>query len=131
MDSFLNTVARTVRAAMKWPALLLHKITRGRIKPNHVTLISVLGHVGVLWALWSYRPILAGLLLIIFGLMDSLDGALARLQGTTSLNGMFFDATSDRLKEVMIYAGIALFFMAGTSGYELGEIVWLPVAALA
>lgn len=115
---------------MRWPALFLHKISRGRITPNQVTLVSLLGHVGVFWALWSYRPILAAVLLVFFGLMDTLDGALARLQGKTSVLGMFFDATSDRVKEVLLYAGITRFFFAETSGYELSAIAWLPAAVL-
>lgn len=130
MDSFLNALASMVRSWMRWPAAALNSISGGRITPNHVTLISVLGHVWMLWALWTYRPILAGILLIVFGLMDTLDGALARLQGKTSVTGMFYDASSDRLKEILVYAGIARFLTSGYSGYALPTVSWLPVAVL-
>lgn len=130
MDTALNAIARFVRSCMRWPAVAIDKISGGHIKPNHITLISVLGHIGVFWALYTYRPILGGLLLIFFGLMDTLDGALAKVQGRTSVLGTFYDATSDRLKEVILYAGIARFFTAGTSGYELSAVIWLPVAVV-
>lgn len=91
---------------MKFPAVFVNKLSGGRIKPNHITLVSLLGHFGVVWALWQWRPLLAAVLLAFFGIMDSLDGALARLQKSSSNRGMFFDSTSDRVKEVLVYVGL-------------------------
>jgi CDP-diacylglycerol--glycerol-3-phosphate 3-phosphatidyltransferase len=51
--------------------------------------------------------VLAAILLIIFGLMDTLDGELARLQNRASARGMLLDASTDRMKETVLYAGIA------------------------
>lgn len=107
MNLLLNSLARFVRRCMLAPAKAINMLSAGRVKPNHITLISLLGHIPVVWALWSHRPLLAGLLLAVFGIMDSLDGALARVQKSASIKGMFFDAASDRVKEVMVYVGIA------------------------
>lgn len=109
MDKALNKISGTVRSWMFWPARFLNFISGGRIKPDHVTLVSLLGHLSVVWALMQWRPLLAALLLAFFGIMDTLDGALARLQKTTSLRGMFFDSVSDRIKEVLVYIGVACF----------------------
>jgi phosphatidylglycerophosphate synthase len=45
--------------------------------------------------------------LVIFGLFDTLDGELARLQKRASSAGMLLDASTDRMKEVLLYSGIA------------------------
>ena len=105
-------------------AVLLDRITRGRLKPVHVTVISLLGHVPVVWALVSSRPILAAILLAFFSLMDALDGALARTQNSTSLSGMYFDAVSDRLKEVIVLSALAIFALNTIDA----DISWLIVA---
>ncbi len=130
---------------MRWPAAFLHRISGGKITPNHVTLVSTLGHIGFVWALWHSRPIMAAIILAVFGIMDTLDGALARLQKSTSVKGMLYDAVSDRLKEVMVYTGIAIFldriymYTTGPDNYLLynfygldmlfNALVMLPVIA--
>jgi len=108
------------------PALALHKVSGGRIKPDHITAVSLAGHVPVVWALWHCRPLLAAVLLAFFGLMDSLDGALARLQKTTSLRGMLFDASSDRVKEVLLYVGLTHYVFEHAST----DVIWLPAAVM-
>lgn len=52
------------------------------------------------------RPQLGGLLILFSGLMDVLDGAVARSTGKVSRKGGFLDSNLDRLAEVFVYAGI-------------------------
>ena len=140
MDSFLNVVAKLVRSWMLEPARVINTLSRGRVTPNHITLVSLLGHGLVVWALWNARPIVAALLLVFFGLMDALDGALARVQNKTSVQGMFYDAKSDRLKESLVYVGIAIYYWASSGYYDGSDnswiirlnsnVGWIPVAAL-
>jgi phosphatidylglycerophosphate synthase len=105
-------------------AIFLNKITNGKIKPSHITVLSILGHIPVVWALINCRPILAAVLLAIFSLLDALDGALARAQGSESLSGMYMDAVSDRLKEVIVYSALAVMVV----GHYSSEWAWLVVA---
>jgi CDP-diacylglycerol--glycerol-3-phosphate 3-phosphatidyltransferase len=107
-------------------AKILNKLSGGYIRPSHITTLSLLGHGLVVWALVSDHPIKAAAGILVFGLMDSLDGALARVQRRTSLHGMFFDAVSDRAKEVLIYIGLATFL----SHQGETDLFWL-VAAVA
>ncbi len=139
MDTLLNTVATHVRAWMLFPARVIHTLSRGRITPNHITLISLLGHFTVLWALTERRPLLGALFLAFFGIMDSLDGALAKVQKKTSVRGMFYDAVSDRAKEVLVYCGVAIYldwtmqFGESNRFYEWWGVygyLWVPVAVL-
>ena len=90
-------------------AIVLNRWTNGKIKPSYVTTVSLLGHIPVAWALATCRPILAGILLAFFSALDALDGALARVQKSSSLSGMYFDAVSDRIKEVIVFSALAVF----------------------
>ncbi len=125
MDTALNAIASTVRSWMGTPAKFLNHVSGGRITPNQVTLVSLLGHFTVIWALWDTRPVLAAFLLAFFGIMDTLDGALARLQKRASLTGMLYDAVSDRVKEIMVYIGLA-FYLQESVGLSSVSFVSLP-----
>jgi len=47
-----------------------------------------------------------GLLVILAGLFDVLDGAVARATGRVSVRGAFLDSTLDRVSEVLVFTGI-------------------------
>lgn len=81
------------------------------VSPDRVTYVGFIAHVPIAILIAQGHLLLGGLLLIIFGLFDTLDGALARVQGVSSPRGMFLDASTDRLKEVLIYAGFVYFFI--------------------
>lgn len=126
MNDPTETLSNGVRILMTRLARGLNDITGGLIRPAHITMLSLLGHVPVVWALWTNRPFLAAWFIVVFGLMDALDGALAREQKSASKLGMFFDAVTDRLKEVLIYSGLAVY----VARYISGVSPWV-VAALA
>lgn len=106
----INYLTEKVRQGMLKVAVRLDKVTHSQVTPNFVTLLSLLGHFGVLVALIDGRYVLAGILIIIFGLMDALDGALAKVQDKVSPSGMLLDASSDRAKEFLIYLGLIFAF---------------------
>lgn len=88
-------------------ALILHSLTGGRLSPNSVTIIGLLMHLPIAYLIAIGQNLWAALLLVIFGLFDTLDGELARLQKRATNNGMLLDASTDRFKEVILYIGIA------------------------
>ncbi|HJM99454.1 MAG TPA: CDP-alcohol phosphatidyltransferase family protein, partial [Acidimicrobiales bacterium] len=45
--------------------------------------------------------------LILTGLPDALDGAVAKAAGTSSVRGAFFDSFSDRVTDIFLFCGIA------------------------
>ncbi len=108
----ITFVQTTVKSAFNQLARLLNFLSGGKLHPNMVTMFSFLGHVPIVILIATNHHIIAGLLLIVFGLMDTLDGALARLQNRASNKGMFLDSVTDRIKEVMLYIGIAYFFVS-------------------
>jgi CDP-diacylglycerol---glycerol-3-phosphate 3-phosphatidyltransferase len=104
-----KTIVVNARRVMTHIAGFLDYWTKSQLKPAHITAVSLLGHIPVALALVYSLPVLAALLLAGFSLLDALDGALARVQGTSSRQGMFFDAVSDRLKEVTVYSALAVY----------------------
>lgn len=55
-----------------------------------------------------YGQLLGGVLVLLAGWFDIVDGAVARFTGRTSKRGAFLDSTLDRLAEVALFIGILL-----------------------
>ena len=65
-------------------------------------------------------------LLILTGIPDALDGAVAKASGTSSQRGAFFDSVSDRLTDALLFGGIAWYLVDA----EPGHTMMLPVAVM-
>lgn len=65
------------------------------------------------WAFAAGDVRLGGLLLLLSGLCDALDGKMARASGRATAFGAFYDSTLDRVGESALFLGIALFFISG------------------
>jgi CDP-diacylglycerol--glycerol-3-phosphate 3-phosphatidyltransferase len=74
------------------------------------------------------RPRVGAFWLLISGILDILDGKVARRGGTSSAFGAFFDSTLDRLGEAALFSGIAVYFVI-TSG-QRWPILGLGVSLL-
>lgn len=88
--------------------------SRAGLSANMISWFSlVLGAVsGLLLA--AGLPGLAAWALVAGGLCDGLDGAVARLQNTTSRGGAVLDSAIDRYVEFFLFAGLLYFFRAET-----------------
>ncbi len=93
----------------------LEKIGRGfastGLSPNFWT------SVGLIFALASaivyglgieYGLILGGILLLVSGFFDMVDGQVARVTGKTSQKGSYLDSMFDKIAEVAIFLGILI-----------------------
>ncbi len=114
------------KAAMEHVAAWLYKITNGKLKANTVTWVSVLMHIPIAVLIGMGQFWWAAPLLIIFGLFDAVDGALARLSGTANTAGMVLDSFTDRLKETFMHAGVAWFLASS----DTPQLAVLPLIAL-
>lgn len=81
------------------------------LTPNLMTglglLLSVVG-AGLLsqgWMTWG------GLLILIAGPFDALDGTMARLLGQPTKFGAFVDSVTDRWSEMLIFLGLLYFYL--------------------
>lgn len=113
MKEVIDVIRNAIRAVLLHVAKWINKASNGKITPDSITIFGVLMHVPIAIMIARGRFVLAAILLVIFGLFDTLDGQLARLQKTDSAKGMLLDASTDRIKEVMLYSGAAYFLAAG------------------
>ena len=113
VNRFLDWISAVIRSYMAYVAKILNRLTGGRLSPHVVTIIGLLAHVPIAILIAVEKNELAAVLLIVFGLFDSLDGTLARLQKRDGSVGMLLDATTDRMKEVLLYTGITYAIAAG------------------
>ena len=65
-------------------------------------------------------------LMILTGVPDALDGAVAKASGTSSLRGAYFDSVSDRLSDIILFSGVAWYL----SDTRDSQIHMLPVAVM-
>ena len=69
------------------------------LSPNALTVLALLVMLVVASVIASGQPRLGGLLIILFGPLDALDGRLARLRGRPTRFGAFLDSTLDRIAD--------------------------------
>jgi len=93
---------------------ILNKIVRIltilKINPNFLTFIGVLIS---LWAAFEFgygslRK--GGLIIILAGLFDMLDGEVARVSRTESRFGAFYDSVIDRYSDIIILQGLLVYY---------------------
>lgn len=85
-------------------------VDRSRITPNAVTVIGFLGICAAAVLTLERQWVIASLVFIASGLVDSLDGLVARHQGRVTAFGAFLDSTLDRLAEGVILGAIGITF---------------------
>ncbi len=83
------------------------------LSPNHISFIGIIFAVlsAVTYWQWMLHPfflLLAPLLMLASGLLDALDGAMARLYGEATNFGGFLDSLLDRYSDAIILCGIIL-----------------------
>lgn len=105
-------------------------LIRLRVRPNTITMVSAIIVIGAGAAFGLDEPRLGALWLLISGVLDILDGQVARRGGMVSRFGAFFDSTLDRIGEAVLFAGIAIYFLIA-AGQALPVLaVSLAIAAL-
>lgn len=117
MNSLLDAVRDVVRSVMRAIAKAINVLSGGNISPNSITVIGLLGHVLVGLLIADGNLLWAAGLLVFFGLFDTLDGQLAQIQKRTSVGGMLLDASTDRIKEVILYSAAAYYLVSNNLGY--------------
>lgn len=87
------------------------------VGPDAITALGCLVSLfaAVLFATGDVR--FAGAVMLLGGLFDALDGAVAREQGRQSEFGAFLDSTLDRLSESAILVGLVFMFAAAGRPY--------------
>jgi CDP-diacylglycerol--glycerol-3-phosphate 3-phosphatidyltransferase len=81
------------------------------LMPNTVTLLGLVGNTVGAYLLATGHITWGGILVLVMGPIDALDGAMARLRGEPSRFGAFVDSVTDRYSELVIFAGLLIYFL--------------------
>ncbi len=103
-----------------WVRTLFPFLFHWRMNPNLLTVLGMVLSVtgAVAFALGSFG--VGGSLILMGGFFDLVDGVVARQNGATTRFGAFLDSTLDRLVDMALLLGIAMYFAsAGEPRYVL------------
>jgi len=101
----VKEAVRGILAPIVRLAIALH------LTPNTITVIGLLITV-LASALVAGGWLLVGAAVLTAGsLLDAVDGALARAQGSGTAFGSFLDSTLDRASEAIVFVGVAVWFL--------------------
>lgn len=89
-------------------------ISRSGVGPNVVTCVGLIFGVSSAAMFGLGNQPLAGLMLLVGGVFDMLDGAVARASGRETRFGGFLDSTVDRYVDLLLFSGIIMGFITGT-----------------
>jgi CDP-diacylglycerol--glycerol-3-phosphate 3-phosphatidyltransferase len=90
---------------------VVNVLARLNVSPDALTVFGMLLHFLYAWLIASGNIRLAGVAIALGVPLDALDGALARKIGSAQGKfGAFLDSTSDRLAEIILFAGYIIYF---------------------
>lgn len=95
------------------------------VSPNQITISSILLAILSVYLMFSGRYVWGVLVFLLAGLMDGLDGALARARGESTSWGGFLDGVSDRIVEGLFL--ISLMFLPLPTLFGVRHEVWLSL----
>jgi len=89
------------------------------LKPDTLTLVGLAINIGAACLIALNHFVLGGVLVLVSGLFDLLDGALARFTKQTTKFGAILDSTVDRISEAAIFCGLLLWYIPRGSEIEI------------
>jgi CDP-diacylglycerol--glycerol-3-phosphate 3-phosphatidyltransferase len=104
---------------------LVRLLIKTPLTPNAVTWIGFFITAGAAALIVTGHLLAAGIVVVVAGLFDILDGALARVTGQVTRFGAVLDSTLDRLCEAMLLLALAYVFARDN------ETVWSLLCGIA
>lgn len=80
------------------------------LMPNTMTLLGLAGNVIGAILLAQGHMTWGGIIILLMGPVDALDGSMARLRGMAGKFGAFVDSVTDRYSELVIFGGLLYYF---------------------
>jgi CDP-diacylglycerol--glycerol-3-phosphate 3-phosphatidyltransferase len=93
------------------------------VHPNQLTAVGVIGNTIAAYLISQSLFTWAGIIVLIIGPVDALDGPLARRRGEPQAFGAFVDSVADRYSELALYAGL-LWVAQGSGDWRLSFLVY-------
>lgn len=106
-----NLVETRANLAVRITNPIMGILSRSGIKPDALTFTGLVVNIGAAYVIATGHFLLGGVLILIAGLFDLLDGALARFVKQTRKFGAILDSTIDRISEAAIFCGLLVWYM--------------------
>jgi len=90
-----------------------------RINPNLFTLAGFAFSFPALFLIAADRLVLGGFSLLLSGLFDLIDGAVARRTNASSDFGGFLDSVLDRYSDLAVMGGVLIYFLKSGAYFEV------------
>jgi len=100
-------------------------LSKFRVTPDTLTWIGLATNIIAAGFIAKGYLIAGGILVLVAGLFDILDGALARFTNKTTVFGGFLDSTFDRLSEAVVFIGVLILYA------PLGDVLMVAVIFVA
>jgi CDP-diacylglycerol--glycerol-3-phosphate 3-phosphatidyltransferase len=94
-------------------------LSKSGITPNALTLINLALNIVAAYVIATNHLVLGGVLVLVSGLFDLLDGALARFTKQTTKFGAILDSTVDRISEAAILCGLLILYLGRGGRLEI------------
>jgi len=80
------------------------------IRPNMVTAAGLVGNLIAALLIAFGKLTWGGIIAMLVGPLDALDGTMARMRNESGRYGAFVDSVTDRYSEIAIYGGLLVYF---------------------
>jgi CDP-diacylglycerol--glycerol-3-phosphate 3-phosphatidyltransferase len=86
-------------------------LSKSGITPNALTIINLALNIAAAYVIATGHFLFGGILVLVSGLFDLLDGALARFTKQTTKFGAILDSTVDRISEAATLCGLLIWYI--------------------
>lgn len=108
LAEFRKIAARRITEPLKTTLI------KSRLKPNTLTWLALAISIIAAGTIATNHLLISGFLVLLSGLFDILDGALARLTNQATRFGALLDSTFDRISDAVLLLGLlVLYLMSG------------------
>jgi len=101
---------------------IIGSLNKSGIKPDTLTFVGLATDIVAAYVIATSHFFLGGVLILVSGLFDLLDGALARFANQTTKFGAILDSTVDRISEAAIFCGLLIWYLPKGATLEIVAI---------
>jgi len=98
---------------------LMPILSKSRLTPDNLTWIGLVINIVAAGFLATGHLVIGGLLVLVSGFFDILDGALARFTQRITRFGALLDSTFDRLSEAVLFLGLLALYITNDGTVEI------------
>ena len=103
---------------------LVPVLNKWGLNPNILTWFGLIINIIVVAVIATGHLLIGGLLFLFAGLLDILDGSLARFSNKTTLFGAVLDSTFDRISEALLLFGLLILNLKTGNSLEISLLIF-------